>query len=89
MLRTLAAQGEHFMDANELAAAFGKKPPAAIGIPGSPFCATMASSKPMVGLTEPRHSFASKLFTVRKRASQQVPDSLVAYHKEQERYRNK
>jgi hypothetical protein len=27
------------------------------------------------GLTEPRHSFASKLFTVPKRASQQVPDS--------------
>jgi hypothetical protein len=26
MLRTLAAQGEHFMDADELAAALGKKP---------------------------------------------------------------
>ena len=27
MLRTLAAQGEHFMDADELVAALGKKPP--------------------------------------------------------------
>jgi hypothetical protein len=39
MLRTLATQGERYMDAEELAAVLGKNRVAGTGIPGSPYCA--------------------------------------------------
>jgi hypothetical protein len=75
ILRTLAAQGEHFMDADELAAALAKKPSGGHWNSGVAVLRNNGLIEPTVDVTEPRHSFASKLFTVPKRASQQVQDS--------------
>ena len=78
MLRTLAAQGEHFMDADDLAAALGKKPTGGHWNSGIAVLRNDGLIETDGRSCEPRHSFASKLFTVPKRASQQVQDSFTS-----------
>jgi len=75
-LRTLAAQGEHFTNADELAAALGRKADRrSLEFRDRRFAQQWPDRNRRSDLTEPRHSFASKLFTVPKSASQQVQDS--------------
>jgi hypothetical protein len=60
MLRTLAAQGERYMEADELAATIGKKPSGGHWNSGSPSCAIMGSLKPMADATGAPRSFGNE-----------------------------
>ena len=90
MLRTLAAQGEHFMDADKLAAALGKKP---TGRHWNSRIAVLRNN----GLIEtdsptlPNHDTLSRVNCLPYRSAQasKCRTLLVAYHKEQEHYRKK
>jgi hypothetical protein len=59
MLRTLAARGEHYVDADELAAVLGKKPTGGHWNSGTPYCAITGSSRPTAGATGQPRSFAN------------------------------
>jgi hypothetical protein len=84
MLRRRAAQGEQFMDA----AALGKKPDRRrLEFPGSPSCATWPDRNRRSTL--PNQDTLSRVNCLPHRSAQasKCRTLLVAYHKEQERYR--
>jgi hypothetical protein len=89
MLRTLAAQGEHFMDADELAAPLGKKPTGSHWNSGITVLRNMADRNRRSTL--PNHDTLSRVNCLPYRSAQasKCRTLLVAYHKEQERYRKK
>jgi len=89
MLRTLAAQGEHFMDADELAAALGKKPTGGHWNFGIAVLRNNGLIEPTVDRTNRDTLSRVNCLPYRSAQASKCRTLLVAYHEEQERYRKK